>query len=189
MKNIIGDRLLFVDTETGGIDPNKHSLLSIGLAVWKSSKEIIDSTEILIKHNNYVVTSTARRINKFDEPTHERCAVEPKEAISTMLNFCRSYFDKELLIPLAGHNTQFDVAYLKVFLKSNNRSYNDLFSHRIIDTYTLIRSLYYAGKIKKDISSSAQAFSYFGITVDGRHTAQGDALATAKLYNKLLELL
>lgn len=189
MKNTIGERLLFIDTETGGIDPNKHSLLSIGLVVWESSKKIIDSTEILIKHNEYVVTSTARCINKFDELAHERCAVEPKESISMMLNFCSSYFDKDLLIPLAGHNTQFDVSFLKVFLKTKNRSYNELFSHRIIDTYTLIRSLYYAGKIEKDISSSAQAFSYFGIAVEGRHTAQGDALATAELYNKLLELL
>lgn len=90
-----------------------------------------------------------------------------------------------MLIPLAGHNTQFDVG----FLKENKRSYNELFSHRIIDTYTLLRSLYYTGKISEDISSSAQAFKFFGIQVDGRHTAKGDVIATVELYNKLLELL
>lgn len=189
MINNIGERLLFIDTETGGIDPNKHSLLSIGLAVWESNRKIIDSLEVLIKHDDYTVTSTAQRINKFEKQTHEKSAVLPEEALSTILNFCSTYFDKNLLIPLAGHNTQFDVGFLKVFLKENKRSYNELFSHRIIDTYTLLRSLYYTGKISEDISSSAQAFKFFGIQVDGRHTAKGDVIATVELYNKLLELL
>ena len=29
-------RLLFIDTETGGLDPEKHSLLSVGFVVWDS---------------------------------------------------------------------------------------------------------------------------------------------------------
>jgi DNA polymerase-3 subunit epsilon len=189
VRNNIGDRLLFIDTETGGIDPNKHSLLSIGLVVWEIGKKIIDSTEILIKHDEYYITSTAQSINKFEKHQHEINAVSPKEAIATMLKFCNLYFEKNLLVPLAGHNTQFDVGFLKVFLKENNRSYNELFSHRIIDTYTLLRSLFYSGKISEDIASSAQAFRYFDIYVDGRHTAKGDAIATVELYNKLLELL
>ena len=42
---------LFVDTETGGVDPNKHSLLSIGLCLWSVREGIIDKTELFIKHN------------------------------------------------------------------------------------------------------------------------------------------
>ena len=189
MINNIGECLLFLDTETGGVDCNKHSLLSIGLAVWESNGKIVDSTEIIIEHASYVVTSTAQSINKFDQEIHKKSAVSPSKAISVLLNFCELYFDDGLLIPLAGHNTQFDVGFLKVFLKTNNRSYNKLFSHRIIDTYTLLRSLYYSKKISEDISSSAEAFAYFGIKVDGRHTAKGDAIATAELYSKLLHLL
>ena len=189
MKNNIGERLLFLDTEAGGVDCNKHSLLSIGLAVWESDRKIIDSTDILIKHNNYMITSTAQNINKFDQEIHENSAVSPSKANSVLLDFCAPYFEDGLLIPLAGHNTQFDVGFLKVFLKANNRSYNKLFSHRIIDTYTLLRSLYYSGKISEDISSSTEAFIYFGIKVEGRHTAKGDAIATAELYSKLIQLL
>ena len=29
-------RLLFIDTETGGLNPEKHSLLSVGFVVWDS---------------------------------------------------------------------------------------------------------------------------------------------------------
>lgn len=189
MKNNIGEKLLFIDTETGGIDSNKHSLLSIGLVVWGSNRLIIDSTEIYIKHKNYVVTKTASKINKFEKAEHEKKAVHPKIAIEKMLCFCRHHFDDNLLIPLAGHNTQFDVNFLKVFLKKNGRSFNRIFSHRIMDTYSLLRSLYYSGKISDDISSSAQAFNYFGIKVNNRHSAKGDAIATAQLYNHLLSVL
>ena len=41
------DRLLFIDTETGGLDPQKHSLLSLALVVWEK-REILDSKEFLI---------------------------------------------------------------------------------------------------------------------------------------------
>lgn len=189
MKNNIGNKLLFIDTETGGIDYRKHSLLSIGLVVWDNNIGITDSTEILIKNKEYVVTKEAQRINKFNKEKHEESAISHKNAIDKIIQFCNCHFEKGILIPLAGHNTQFDVGFLKAFLKKNNRSYNQVFSHRIIDTYTLVRSLYYSGRIDADISSSAQAFKYFEIKVKDRHTAKEDAIATAMLYSKLLELL
>lgn len=189
MRDNIGDKLLFIDTETGGIDCNKHSLLSIGLVIWDKNEGILDNTEIFIRQEEYIITSKAQQINKFDKQEHERRATSPQNAMESIIHFCGKYFDKNLLIPLAGHNTQFDVGFLKVFMKMNRRSFDQMFSHRIIDTYTLMRSLYYCGKIKDDISSSAQAFKYFQINVIDRHSAKGDAIATAQLFNKLLELL
>lgn len=32
-------KLLFVDTETGGTDEKKHSLLSVGLIYWENGKK------------------------------------------------------------------------------------------------------------------------------------------------------
>lgn len=189
MKNNIGERLLFIDTETGGIDPTKHTLFSIGLVVWDSTNGILDSKEILIKSDEYIITKEAQRINRFERDTHELTALPPKKAIERIIDFNSNWFDLNMLVPLAGHNTQFDVSFIKTFLKENNRSYNEIFSHRIIDTYTLLRSLYYAGKITDDISSSAQAFKYFNIKVENRHSAQGDAIATAELFEKLLKLM
>ncbi len=34
------DKLLFIDTETGGLDPDKHSLLSIAMVVWEDMEII-----------------------------------------------------------------------------------------------------------------------------------------------------
>ena len=35
MKNYSDKRYVFIDTETGGIIPGKHSLLSIGIVIWE----------------------------------------------------------------------------------------------------------------------------------------------------------
>ena len=74
-----------------------------------------------------------------------------------------------------------------MFLDSH-RSFGKVFSHRILDTYSILRYLYDSGRIDDKIESSAKAFSFFGINVEGRHTALGDAKATMQLYEKMLKM-
>lgn len=52
------DRLLFIDTETGGLDPHKHSLLSLAMVIWEDM-EIINSQDILINDGILSVTKEA----------------------------------------------------------------------------------------------------------------------------------
>lgn len=189
MKDRTYDRLLFVDTETGGIDVQKHSLLSIGCVVWDRKLGIVEKREYYVKQEKYVTTKEAEKINKFDEVEHHKKAIEGKEIIADMLDFVYKYFSKDMLIPLAGHNTQFDVGFIKKFLKDNGRSFNSIFSHRIIDTYSIVKFLEYAGMVDANISSSAQALTYFKINVDNRHTALADAEATVKLFESMLKTI
>jgi len=81
------------------------------------------------------------------------------------------------------------VNFLNAFLAANNYNYNQRFSHRFVDTASILFYLYLTGKLKTKINSSQQAFDYFGITVNGRHTALGDVLATAQLFNRLISML
>lgn len=183
------NRFVFIDTETGGIDPNKHSLLSVGLCIWDINKNIIDNKEIFIKSDNYIITKNAQKINKFNLIEHNIKAIGPNEAIKEILDFCYNYFDSNIAIPLVGHNIQFDVNFLKKLFKDNNRSFNQYFSHRYIDTYSVFKTCVLAGLIDKNLNSSADAFSYFGIKIKGRHSALGDCIATVELYENLLKLL
>ena len=64
-------RRLFIDTETGGIDPQKHALLSIGLVVWDNGS-IIASKEILIKQGDKSITQRSLNINKIDCAKHNQ---------------------------------------------------------------------------------------------------------------------
>lgn len=181
-------RLLFIDTETGGLDPEKHSLLSVGFVVWDSIIGNCYSAEYRIKNDNYQVTKTAQKINKLTDVDFND-AVAPQILIKEFESVKESYFSDYTAIPLAGHNTQFDVQFIKKMFKDNHRSFDNIFLHRIVDTYSILKFLQDGGIIKDEINSSAQAFKFFGITVEGRHTALGDAKATMQLYERMIQLL
>jgi DNA polymerase-3 subunit epsilon len=78
-----------------------------------------------------------------------------------------------------AHNARFDYS----FLKEEFRSLGFNFRRNILDTITLSRKLfpghrsYSLGNICKDLN----------ITINGRHRAAGDALATAVLFEKLIK--
>lgn len=183
------NRFVFVDTETGGTSPDKHSLLSIGVCIWDLNCGIVDKKEFFVKNENYIVTKHAQKMNGFDITSHELRAIPQKELINLLLDFCKSYFPENTAIPLIGHNIQFDVNFLKKLFEDNGRSFNQYFSHRFIDTYSVFKTFVLAGIIERNLNSSADAFSYFGIKVDGRHSALGDCIATVELYEQLLKTI
>ena len=181
------DRLLFIDTETGGLNPNKHSLLSLAMVVWEDM-EIIDSQELLINDGKLSVTEEALSINKINIGKHKKSAIFSSQAIEMIILFINKHFSNKRKITLAGHNVHFDVNFLKFFFSQNNENFSKFFSHRIIDTSSILYYLYLAGHLKQRAISSDDAFDLFEIKVEGRHTALGDAVATAKLFTKLLYL-
>ncbi|MBS6174106.1 MAG: 3'-5' exonuclease [Clostridiales bacterium] len=181
-------RLLFIDTETGGLDPEKHSLLSVGFVVWDSIVGEYYSAEYYLKNENYYITKTAQKINKLTDSDFAD-AIIPKDLIKKFEEIKEIYFADYVSIPLAGHNTQFDVQFIRKMFKDNRRSFDNIFLHRIVDTYSILKFLQDAGIIPDKIDSSTQAFKFFDIIVDGRHTALGDAKATMQLYEKMIQLL
>ena len=181
------DRLLFIDTETGGLDPDKHSLLSLAMVVWEDM-EIIDSQEILINDGILSVTEEALSVNKIDLEKHKQSAVSPPEAMEKILAFIGKHFPGQDKISLAGHNVHFDVNFLRSFFSANDKNFSEFFSHRMIDTASILYYLYLAGQLEQKAISSDKAFELFNIRVEGRHTALGDVVATATLFNKLLGL-
>ena len=182
------DRLLFVDTETGGLDPHKHSLLSLAMVVWEGG-EILDSMEILINDGILSVTEEALSINKIDLETHKQLAVSTIRAYDEMVVFIRKYFPGQGKTTLAGHNVHFDAGFLQTFFAANHSDFSEFFSHRMIDTSSILHYLYLSGRIKQRAVSSDDAFRLFNIRVEGRHTALGDAMATARLFTSLLHLI
>ena len=112
-----------------------------------------------------------------------------EKVLDKILLFIGKHFPRQTKITLAGHNVHFDAGFLRSFFSANNKNFSEFFSHRIIDTSSILYYLYLAGRIKQRAISSDEAFNLFDIKVEGRHTAIGDAIATAKLFTKLLDLL
>lgn len=183
------DKILFIDTETGGLIPGVHSLLSIGLVVW-CENEILDTLELNINDGALNVTEQALKINKINIEEHRRNSITPNIAFQKIIDFIQIHFDvtTSSSITLGGHNINFDVNFLKHFFEINRGSFSAYFSHRYLDTSSILYYLYLSGKLSKKVISSSDAFDYFGIKVENRHTALGDAVATAELFSKLILL-
>jgi len=182
---------LFLDTETGGLDPGQHSLLSIGLVVGDEGV-VRHSLEILIKHEPYVVSAGGMAVNRIDLVQHDKVALGPAEALAVLDVFTQQYFPcvKEPIL-LVGHNVSFDRDFLGAFLAGLGRPLEPRFSHRLIDTHSIASALRDAGKLDGESLSSSALFRRFGIEIpeEKRHTALGDALGTFELYWKLVGLM
>ncbi len=182
---------LFLDTETGGLDLEKHSLLSVGLVVGNEG-EVRDSLEILIKHEPYVVSAGGMAVNRIDLVQHDRVALEPAAALEALDGFLQRHFPNPgQSVTLVGHNVPFDRAFLAAFFAHQGRSLEPRISHRIIDTHSIAAVLRDAGRLNVESLSSTALFQHFGILVPEakRHTALGDALATFELYWRLVGLM
>ena len=75
---------------------------------------------------------------------------------------------------LVAHNASFDYSHIKQYLKNN---------HLVIDTLQLARSLYFKETKKFYLGALCELFS---ISLDNAHNALCDAMATAKLFIKML---
>ena len=59
----------------------------------------------------------------------------------------------------------------------------------MIDTFSILRFLVDSERLDISPVSSAKAFRKFSIHVEERHSALGDAVATAKLYAELIKYI
>lgn len=178
---------LFVDVETGGLDINKHDLLQVGLVAYIDNK-IVDSYELSIKKEEYVVDSRAMRYNGLDlyEDIY-KCGIESKEAVDKIIEFiCKNFSEVPILV---GHNPSIDKYMVDKLFKGQGMDMSNYISHRMIDTMSLIWGLHISGRLPKEACSSNGAFKYFGIEVENRHHALDDCLATVKLFNSLIDIL
>ena len=80
------DRIIFIDTETGGLHPAYHSLLSVGLVEWESGN-ILQTKEILVDDGELKATDEALAINKIDLSRHRESAISQKETVQEILSF------------------------------------------------------------------------------------------------------
>lgn len=184
-------KLLVVDTETGGIDPTKHSILTLGVVLWEDGV-IGESTEVAVWEAPYPsVDEEAMRINGIDLEELRGRAVPPTDAVVALNRFLETHFGPTRgreKIGLVGHNLGFDILFLKRLYALAGVVYDDVFSHRGLDTASVIRFLHLAGRLPLASASLDSTIEYFEIEVvrGTRHTATADALITAEVLNRLL---
>ena len=181
-------KLLFLDVETGGLDPFTHSLLEVGMVAYADG-EVIDRLFLSIKHDLYHIDAEALIYNGINLTDIWRNGISPKEAVSRMIDFIQTNFGPKKKPILVGHNPSLDKFMLIQLFGSVQRDLSNYVSHRMIDTMSLIWTLHMVGQLPIQACSSDGAFKFFNIGVERRHNAIDDCLATITLFERLVAIM
>ena len=188
-----GGKLIVVDTETGGLDPARHSILSVAAVVWDSA-ELGDACEFFVAESVVEVAPTAILRNNIDVSWVCRNGISPAAAVEKLNSFLEFHFPglkDGQRVALAGHNVAFDVGFLKRLYRLAGADYEKVFSHRVLDTASVARFLMLAGRLAVSGVGLDELLTHFGLTadLDERHSALGDAKVTAQLLQELVKLV
>lgn len=162
------------DTETTGLDPDGgDEILSI------AAVRIVNNQ---IKHNDIFeeLVDPKRDIPLESYKIHgiNYDMVEGKPDIETILPLFKIYTYDTVLV---GHNIAFDMKMLKV----KEQITQTQFTNPVLDTL-LLSAMLHPLTAHHDMESIAKRL---GVDVIGRHTALGDAIATAEIFLKLIPIL
>lgn len=198
-------RLLITDTETGGLNPDQHSLLSLAAAVWQDG-QVIDSTEIFVCEPTFSVTAKAMEVNGIDLSWLMANGHSPKRAAVKFFAFIAKHFGVPGAIAvddvresagstsfekvvLCGQNIGFDIGFIKrlLALAGCPQEYERTFSHRTLDIASVIRFLQLA-KFPFKGGSLDDAARVLGCHTASRHSASGDVQLTVDVLNRLIRI-
>jgi len=164
-------RWVVLDVETSGLDQSSDALLAIGaVAVHGECVVVEDSLELFVRPPNTSARDNIL-IHGIGEET-QRGGLPPDEAAYAFVDYVR-------FSPLVAFHASFD----RSFLARGVRNYAGVrLQNAWLDLAELAPALY------PDVKAKAldEWLEHFDITVEQRHNACSDALATAMLFLKLL---
>jgi DNA polymerase-3 subunit epsilon len=189
MAQIKKQNLVFVDTETSGLDPDRHELLSIGLVLvsqdWPEDSrnkkpvfESIEELELKIKPEHIETADpVALRVNKYDAADWVLAYTLP-EAM-------KIFSEKTKDAIMVAHNIAFDYLFIDKAFRLTGVE-NKMHYHKL-DTISIAFAKLHDDK-DIDRFSLRNLTEHFGIENKNAHTALSDARATFELYKKLMNL-
>ena len=159
------------DTETTGLRPSDGDEI-ISIAAVRISNGVIDEGDAYTRLVNPGM-SIPKESMKYHGITDDM--VEDEDLIADVLPSFREFVGDAILV---AHNAAFDMKFLK--LKEDETGIT--FPNLVLDTLLLSVFLDHESH-NHSLDGIAQQM---GITIEGRHTALGDAVATAKVFNKMI---
>lgn len=184
-------KLAIIDTETGGLDPTKHSLLSIAVLIWNNGA-IEDEYYTLINEGEIVADEEALKVNGLDLDVVRTEGVSSIQAANSIIALLQKH-DMRKMVRICAHNAPFDIAYMKRLWANAGKDYRKTFSHQSLCTQTAALLLEQAGRITLPGNSAGldNLVKLWGIKLDreGGHNALNDAHACAEVLKREIKLL
>ena len=186
-------KLVVLDVETGGLDPQKDSLLSVGAVVWEDG--VLGKTiHFLVKEDTINAGAEALSINGLTVEQVENEGVSPVTAVAMLRQWLldAGFQVSPGKVTMGGHNVAFDAGFIeRLFRLANARN---PFAYRRICTQSAALFLMAAGRANYNNTGLDALCRTHGIEIRamgslGKHNALEDAVATAKLLTKFTEMV
>ena len=188
------NKIIFIDTETGGVNPEKSALIQLS-GIIRIDKKDIEKFNFYIKpFDNSEVNEKALEVQgRTLEELKTDKYVEEKEVYKQFINLLDKYIDKydrTDKFVVAGYNVRFDVDILKAFFQRHGNNF--LFSYldsSMLDPLYSIRLLQIAEILPALENNKLETWcKHFGIELKA-HDSLEDIEATKKLIGKLISLI
>ena len=187
-------KIIFIDTETGGVNAEKSALIQLSGIIE------VDGTE-KEKFNFYIKPFENSEVNQKALEVQGRTLEELRtdkyidESIiyKKFLEILDKYidkYDKNDKFIVAGYNVKFDIDILKAFFERNNNKFLfSYFNSSMLDPLYSVRLLQVAGMLPVLENNKLETWcKYFNIELKAHDSLQ-DITATKKLIEKLIELI
>ncbi|WP_339004251.1 3'-5' exonuclease [Fusobacterium polymorphum] len=188
------NKIIFIDTETGGVNPEKSALIQLS-GIIRIDKKDIEKFNFYIKpFENSEVNEKALEVQgRTLEELKTDKYVEEKEVYKQFVNLLDKYvdkYDRTDKFVVAGYNVRFDVDILKAFFQRHGNNF--LFSYldsSMLDPLYSIRLLQIAEVLPVLENNKLETWcKHFGIELKA-HDSLEDIEATKKLIGKLISLI
>lgn len=180
-------KVLWIDTETTGLKPDKHGLIQIAY-IYEEDNVIKEKGNIKSSiMQGDMIDDEALEVNGLD-PKDLITFPDAKEAFNSFLLVLEKYVDKRNYrdkIMLAGYNTSFDIEFLKKwFEKNNNYDFKKYFHRKFYDVMQVGIGLSINGLIDVKDNKLVTMCERMGIELNP-HDAMNDIIATYELNDVL----
>lgn len=188
------NKIIFIDTETGGVNPEKSALIQLSGIIRIDKKDVGKFNFYIKPFENSEVNEKALEVQgrTLDELKTEKY-IEEKEVYKQFINLLDKYidkYDKTDKFIVAGYNVRFDVDILKALFQRHGNNF--LFSYldsSMLDPLYSIRLLQIAGILPVLENNKLETWcKHFGIELK-THDSLEDIVATKKLIGKLISLI
>lgn len=184
-------KLLFIDTETTGLDPIQNAVIQIA-GIVEIDGVVKEEFNLLARpfpgelYSNEALNVTGRSIEEIKGFPY------PADTFRTLMGIFEKYinrYDKRDKFHMVGQNPKFDYDFLaRWFVKNGNRYFYAYVQYHLIDLIVASTLFKLAGLINVPDAKLGTMSKHFGIAHDA-HDALGDIKVTRELFYKYIEFM
>ena len=184
-------KILYIDTETTGLDPVKNGILQIS-GIVEINNEQVEKFDIKIK---------PFETDEINPKSLDICKISledikgftsPEEGFKQLLEIFDRHvnrYDKNDKFVFCAYNADFDIGFLKEFFIKNGDKYFFAYVKYIKDPFQVVKYLAASRLIDAKNNKLGTICEYFGIEFKNAHDAMADVIAVMELSKRLDILL